>query len=66
MTDHIIVVCQNDYPNCVLPAGTTHDQAYSFCKQLSEKYEAEQRKQGSVGRKVFFHWHEVPMMESLT
>ncbi len=66
MTDHQLVICQNDYPIGVLPAGSTHNQAVSFCKELGEKYEADRRKQGSLGRAAYFHWHEVPVMEKLS
>lgn len=64
MTDHLIVVCQNDYPSCVLPAGTTHDQASTFCKLRKDKYQEDQQRHHGANyssNAVYFHWHEVPV-----
>lgn len=62
----MIVVCANDYPYCVLPQGTTEDQASAFCKerQHNDVRNVDMRKRwGDSGVSVFYHWHDVLVME---
>jgi hypothetical protein len=68
MTDHQFVVCQNDYPICVLPAGATHEQARAVCDRFQASYIEEREKQiGGIvealaaARHRYFHFHEVPV-----
>lgn len=57
----MIVVCENDFPVCVLPATTTMEQARAFC---AEKQQTDPRNQEMLGStqvtRVFWNAHDVP------
>jgi hypothetical protein len=63
MTDHQIVICQNDFPIGVLPAGATHQQAIAHCAKLDAQYAEMREREGKHSSNHFryFHWHQVPV-----
>ena len=54
----MFVICANDYPYCVLPEGTTEEEARKFAKFL----QAEDWMNRGMSPRVYYHYHDVSVM----
>lgn len=64
----MIVICANDFPVAVMPAGATHEQAIAKCIELRKNDPANiehfKRYPNISSARVHYHWHDVPEIEA--
>lgn len=56
------VLCTNDYPYKVLPAGTTNEEVVAMIKRLNDLDEKWRDGQRDLQRPVYYHAHEVSVI----
>lgn len=62
-----LVICANDFPHSVMPAGSTPEQASDKCMRLRKddpaNIEHNEKFPSSIVARVYYHFHEVPEEE---
>lgn len=60
----MIVVCGNDFPEVILPEGTTAEQANEYVKERQVERNKQFEKTNSA-LSIYVHWHECPVVDKV-